>query len=77
MNCIESESHVILYCELYDDLRSLLFEGSRNICFNYGFNFDFLDDSIKLTVILAHKDMVKYSAKFCNNVLMRRRSFFI
>lgn len=75
VHCVESESHVILHCVLYDDLRDVLFEKARCVGFNYGFNFDLLSDSDKLCMILAHSDMYLSAAKFCRSVLLRRNHF--
>lgn len=73
-NCtetVESESHVLLHCDFYNDFRSVMFDGAKK----YIDNFNLLSDSDKLSAILSHPLLVKISAKFCSSVLTRRRFY--
>jgi hypothetical protein len=75
-NCtdtVESEEHVLLSCPLYNDLRESLFE---TIC-DKETTFIGMCNVVKLSVILAsdNVDIVRASAKICNGMLNRRRTF--
>lgn len=68
--CIEDELHVLTECPLYQDLRDTLYIKASDIqeSFNTFSNID------KLCFIMSNKDMVKISAKTCNDILSRRRN---
>ena len=68
---IESESHVLLHCELYKDIRNDLF-----ISFSKNHeHFKDLDDVNKVCDILAAKHLFNESAKACHLILKRRAAF--
>ena len=70
-NVVEDESHVILDCPLYDDLRVTLVQNARTICDDY-LN---LSKNGKLTVLFTHPNLIRSCAKTCFNILKRRQHF--
>ena len=68
---VESESHVILECPLYEDLRVNLFNHAESVCNN------FLDksDNDRLCFLLSDESIVCQSAKTLCQSLCRRRDF--
>ena len=68
---IESESHVLLDCILYQDIRDSLFVSLSSQIF--GFNT--LSDKDKLCHILSGDVCLKECAKACHEILQRRRVF--
>ena len=68
-NQVENEMHVILHCPVYNDLRDVLFQHVNNVLqiFNQS------NDTEKLNVILSHPELVRPAAKFCDQVLSRRK----
>ena len=71
-NCndvVESESHVLIECSLYDDLRRELLMRARNLVNS----FDSLHVIDKLIVILDNNILSKITAKTCSEILKRRR----
>ena len=68
---VEDEVHVIMKCNLYDDLRDDLFDAASSI----NPSFPILCDMDKFVFLMCHKSMVKFSAKTCRLILQRRRSF--
>jgi hypothetical protein len=68
---VESESHVILECPLYEDLRVNLFNHAESVCNN------FLDksDNDRLCFLLSDESIVCQSAKTLCQILCRRRDF--
>lgn len=71
-NLIEDELHVLIRCPLYQDLREELFIKAISI----EQSFDGLTDVQKMCFIMSNKEIVKYTAKTCNDILTRRRSLF-
>ena len=69
-NSIESEEHVILECNIYDDIRHNLFHHAVQL--NPAFMS--LSNEEKLCFILANPDMSNFSAKACHLILARRRT---
>lgn len=68
---IESESHVLLDCILYQDIRDSLFVSlSSQIV-----NFNASTDKDKLCHILSGEYCLKECAKACHEILQRRRVF--
>ena len=70
---IENETHVLLKCPLYSDLRQNMFS---DILRSYA-NFSTLDEQAKFKVILysEHSDVIRICAKTCFDILDRRRTF--
>ena len=70
---IENETHVLLKCPLYSDLRQNMFS---DILRSYA-NFSTLDEQAKFKVILnsEHSDVIRICAKTCCDILDRRRTF--
>ncbi len=68
---IESESHVLLECILYQDIRDSLFV----LLSNHIVNFNTLSDKDKLCHILSGDICLKECAKTCHKILQRRRAF--
>ena len=69
-NIIEDETHVLMRCPLYDNLRNDLLSKALNI------NADFSNYSMseKFNYLLSHENIVKYSAKTCYSILTERRN---
>ncbi len=61
-NVIETESHFLLYCSKYNQLRYNLFSNLNGMFTLYP-NFDYSDDGFKLTVLISN-EYVKSIAKF-------------
>ena len=71
-NCIEDEVHVLLYCNLYANVRQSLFDKAVSI----NSAFPTLNDDDKLSFILSNVSMARFSAKTCNDIL-NIRSFYL
>ena len=71
-NAVECESHVLLDCVLYDDLRYFMFEGARR----FHINFDSYTKDEKLSTILSDVNLTYISANFCFDILNRRTDFW-
>ena len=67
---IEDELHVLTLCPLYHDLRDELYNKATSIIQS----FTDLTDTDKVCFILSSNQIVKYTAKTCYNILVRRRS---
>jgi hypothetical protein len=70
--CVEDETHVILKCPLYSDLR----EDLVRQCIESNPNFTALCDSEKLAFILSHHSIVRTSARILYKILQRRQDIF-
>ena len=68
---IENETHFLLDCELYTDIRSTLFE--RALCLNT--NFDNLETEDKLRFIMQHKDLQFTLGNTVYKMFQRRKMF--
>ncbi|MEW8544936.1 MAG: reverse transcriptase family protein, partial [Candidatus Thiodiazotropha sp.] len=68
---VEDELHVLTECPLYQDLRDNLYERASDVQENFS-TFSNLE---KLSFIMSSNDLVKISAKTCNDILIRRRNF--
>jgi len=71
-DCIEDEVHVLLYCNLYDDVKQFLFDKAVSI----NSTFLTLNDDDKLSFILSNVSIARFSAKTCNYIL-NIRSFYL
>ena len=71
-SAIENETHFLLDCELYTDIRSTVFE--RALCLNA--NFDNLDTEDKLRFMTQHKDLQFIFGNTVYNMFQRRKMFF-
>lgn len=69
---IETETHVLFECQLYEDIRQDLFSKANNI----DSNFSNLSKNNKLIFLFSNKDMIRASAKTCFNIL-QKRSFYL
>ena len=67
---IEDELHVLTVCPLYQDLRDELYNKASSI----KQSFTDLTDTDKMCFILSSSQIVKYTAKTCYNILVRRRN---
>ncbi len=61
-NAIETESHLLLYCRKYNQLRYKCFTNLNGLFTLYP-NFDYSDEECKLTVLMSN-EFVKFTAKF-------------
>ena len=71
-NVIESESHALLDCILYTDLRSELFAKAQAV----NEEFIFLSAEHKLIFLFSNHNMIRHCAKTCFNIL-QRRAFYL
>jgi hypothetical protein len=69
-NMVETESHVLLNCDIYDDFRNELFHKAVNILPR----FNNLTNQEKIEFIFTNFGMIRISAKTCFNILQRRAS---
>ena len=60
-NAIENESHVLLQCSLYNDIRNVLFRKANSVVHT----FLTLDDTEKMNVIFTEPSLIRMSAKSC------------
>ena len=65
---VEDESHVILDCYLYNDLRETLFDRASVL----DHNFMNLTKQDKLVFLFTNTNMIRICAKTCLNILQRR-----
>ncbi|MCG7891260.1 MAG: reverse transcriptase family protein, partial [Candidatus Thiodiazotropha endolucinida] len=68
---IEDESHVLLDCFLYDDLRQVLFDKARSI----DTTFNNMSKNDQLVFIFTESELIRSCAKTCFNILQRRLLF--
>ena len=66
---VETETHALINCNAFDDLRTPLFSAAENVLVD----FNNLTDLDKLVFILTNDNLVKISAKTCMFLLNRRR----
>ena len=75
MNCvneIEDEFHVLMKCELYDDLRMELVEKAYQILPE----FAMISEREKFNVLLSNEKIVYFTAKTLSNILRRHKAFY-
>ncbi len=65
---VESEEHCLIRCELYPDIRQILFHNA----FLRNPYFDHFNDTDKLCFILSNEKMIPNTAKACHNILTKR-----
>ncbi len=70
-NTVETEMHVMLDCDMYDDFRTELYSKAINIVPD----FLNLSDNEKFIILFSNCDIMKECAKTCCNILKRRRAF--
>ena len=68
-NVMENEMHVILSCQVYDDLREPLLAKALN-CEP---NFYSLSEENQLILLFSSPDLVRICAKTCSTILQRRQ----
>ena len=73
-NVVEDEYHVLCQCPLYTDLRE---EYNELLIAEMDVNVHNLSKEEKLSLILSNTEnsAIRASAKFCSQILERRRSF--
>ncbi len=75
-NVIETESHFLLYCNKYNQLR-FQFCTNLNALFTLYTNFDSSDDEFKLTLLMSN-EYGKSTAKFIwECFIMKHRHMYI
>ncbi len=77
-NVIETESHFLLYCSKYNQLRYQFFTNLNGLFTLYP-HFDYSDDDFKLTVLMSN-EYVKSTAEFiweCFNIRHRNMYFTV
>ena len=70
-NCLESEKHFLLNCELYNDLRFYLFSE----CSQYIENFDNLNDDLRFIEIMNCSEIQPFLCKSLYKFYLRRKLF--
>lgn len=70
-NTVEDESHVILECNLYDDLRQILFGRAQLI----QPGFVNMSSQEQLKFIFTNTPIIRLAAKTCFSILQRRTSY--
>jgi hypothetical protein len=68
---IEDESHAILDCFVYDDLRQSLFDKAKTV----DNAFVRMSKNEQLIFLFTKTEMIRYCAKTCFNILQRRLLF--
>jgi hypothetical protein len=68
---VESEEHVLLECNMYNDLRAELFQKA----FTLSSTFNLLSNQEKLIFLFSNLNMIRMCAKTCFNILQTRTSF--
>ena len=68
---VENETHVIISCPLYDDLRQQMIDYASVL--NYDFN-DYTNEQ-KLVYLFSNSNLIRICAKTCFKILQRRASF--
>ena len=71
-SAVEDESHVLLECNVYNDLRTNLFSKAVEI----KPNFSFLSKPDQLSLLLSNQYLIKFCAKTCLDIL-KLRSFSV
>ena len=71
-NVVEDETHVILDCSAYDDLRNNLFIKAVSVLPT----FNILDANEKMKFLFTSPDMIRTCAKTCFKIRQQRNSFF-
>ena len=64
-NSVEDESHVILHCDSYLDLRAALFAKTSSLS-------PIFNDIEKLKFLFCHPSMIRLCAKTCFKILQKR-----
>ena len=70
---VEDEFHVVMNCEYYKDIRDELYEHAQH--FNQLFNN--LSNGEKFKYLMSNVDIVKFTAKACRHILLRRNRYLI
>ena len=70
INQVEDEYHVLMSCNLYEDIREKLFTK----IFEINPDFPEYSDDNKFCYILSNDEIVKYSAKACHDILVTRQN---
>ena len=68
---VEDESHVLLKCTLYNDIRNVLFSKATSLFPD----FNTLVDDEKLKLFFTEYGLIRIISKTCHEVLQRRRFF--
>ena len=68
---VEDESHVILECALYNDIRESLFDKANH----FDNTFYTMSNPDKLVFLFTHFYMIRDCAKACFNILQRRKFY--
>ena len=70
INVVENEEHVLLECQLYNDIRKELFSRVDMPW------FELLSTSDKVFHLMSNSRINNYSAKACHDILTERRKLF-
>ena len=71
-NYVENEMHVLLNCQVYQDLRLKLF--TKACLINTDFNT--MSDHDKFVFLFSNIDMIRLCAKTCCDILQKRPFLF-
>ena len=69
---VETETHVLVECSVYDEIRADAWDAARN----YDTNFDNMDSHAKLNMLM-HMPNITVTAKLCNDILNERRKLLM
>ena len=69
-NDLEDESHVILKCAMYQDIRKDLMLKAVSL----EANFHYFDELNKMKFLFSNKDLIRICAKTCFKILQERRN---
>ena len=69
-NHIEDESHVMLNCAMYQDIRKDLILKAMSL----DSNFEYFDDFNKMKFLFSNNDLIRICAKTCFKILQERNN---
>ena len=68
LDAIEDETHAMLNCDIYSDIRDPLFRKAQNLTHD----FNLLSDADKMKFLFSNQELIRMCAKTCYNILEKR-----
>ena len=68
LDTIEDETHAMLICDNYSDIRDPLFRKAQNLTHD----FNLLSDADKMKFLFSNQELIRMCAKTCYNILEKR-----
>ena len=68
LDTIEDETHAMLICDNYSDIRGPLFRKAQNLTHD----FNLLSDADKMKFLFSNQELIRMCAKTCYNILEKR-----